>query len=252
MSLPTAKIQILGVGVVDPGMVTSIDSAARDPLEILGSKGLRYKDRATRLALASGALALEMAGMDPRIATGVACASNRGNLDTVERVARTIAASHASDSSPLDLPNASSNIIASSCAIRFGLKGCNLMVASGQGSGFQALWLASHAIRSGRVERMLVVASEGPPPEGLSFSPDTARNRAEGSVAFLLGRDDSVSGSLACGPDRGADRSRIRADGMLDAMFLLAEAVQPSRSARIIRAFVAGSAGGRGWFASLQ
>lgn len=252
MTLPSTRIQVLGVGVVDPGMVTDIGGAARDPLDILGSKGLRYKDRATRLALAAGALALEKFGVDPRISTGVACASNRGNLDTVVRVARTISESHARESSPLDLPNASSNIIASSCAIRFGLKGCNLMVASGQGSGFQALWLASHAIRSGRAERMLVVASEGPPPDGLSVSPDTPRNRAEGSVAFLLGRDDSVPGSLACGPDLGADRSRIRADGMLDAMFLLAEALHPSRSERAIRTFVAGSAGGRGWTASLQ
>lgn len=138
-----------------------------DPAPQLGKKGLRYKERATLLALCAARSALMNAGllddqMTPLNATdfGVVVASNSGNLDTVCRAADTIRREHVDATSAMDLPNASSNIVASTLAIRFGLKALNLMVCSGASSSLDALILAANAIRNGRASRMLVVTVE--------------------------------------------------------------------------------------------
>jgi len=138
-----------------------------DPEQQLGKKGLRYKERSTLLALCAAKAALADAGWalppgttlaDPGF--GVVVASNTGNLDTVCGAADTIRREHVNATSSMDLPNASSNVVASSIAIRFGLKALNLMVCSGSSASLDALVLAANAIRNGRAERMLVVAVE--------------------------------------------------------------------------------------------
>jgi 3-oxoacyl-[acyl-carrier-protein] synthase II len=58
------------------------------------------------------------------------------------------------------MPNLSSNVIASSLAIRFGCKAINLMVCNGETSGIDALYLAANAIRTRRATRILVVGVE--------------------------------------------------------------------------------------------
>ena len=139
-----------------------------DPAAKLGKKGLRYKEPATLLGLCSARTALLDSGWltqggDTKLDNndfGVAIASNTGNLDTVCTVADTIRSEHVNATSAMDLPNASSNVIASTIAIRFGLRAMNLMITSGSNASADALILAHGAIGSGRVSCMLVGAVE--------------------------------------------------------------------------------------------
>jgi 3-oxoacyl-[acyl-carrier-protein] synthase II len=165
---------ITGLGVEIPGLTGlgnlwaalegRLDShCAFEPEAKLGRKGLRYKDRATKLALCAVHDALEDAGLPLTLSdrkTGVVVSSNFGNLDTVCRVAATIHEGGSRSASPLDLPNASSNAIASSIAIRHGCRGVNLTVCNGATGGLDAIYMAASAIRAGRAARVLVVGVE--------------------------------------------------------------------------------------------
>ncbi len=143
-----------------------IETPLFQPELSLGKKGLRYKERATLLALCAAKAALANAGWPadagPMADTdfGVIVASNTGNLDTVCGAADTIRREHVDATSSMDLPNASSNVVASTIAIRFGLKALNLMICSGSSASFDALVLAANAIRNARAKRMLVVSVE--------------------------------------------------------------------------------------------
>ncbi|MFB6559944.1 MULTISPECIES: beta-ketoacyl synthase N-terminal-like domain-containing protein [unclassified Streptomyces] len=140
-----------------------------DPAAHVGRKGLRYKDRATQLGYCLTAAALRDAGLlvdggdgltVPPRTVGVVASSNFGNLDTVVRALDTIREETVTATSPMDLPNASSNVIASSAAIRYGLRGPNLMVCNGETSGLDAVHWATTMIGSGRVDRVLVLGVE--------------------------------------------------------------------------------------------
>lgn len=139
-----------------------------EPQSNLIRRKIRYKDRATILALAAVQNAIDLAGLRPpnstRIAgferTGVIAASNYGNLDTVCRAVDCIAAQDSQATSPLDLPNASPNVVASSIAIYFGAGALNIMTTSGRGAGLDAIIMAIRALRAGRADRLIVVGAE--------------------------------------------------------------------------------------------
>ena len=173
------RVAITGIGIESPllpgvnKVSELIDQSASfgwhfDPAVKLGKKGLRYKEPATLLGLCSARSALLDSGWlveggDLKLDNnnfGVAIASNTGNLETVCAVADKIRTEHVDATSPMDLPNASSNVIASTIAIRFGLRAMNLMITSGASASADALILATTAIRSGRVTGMLVGAVE--------------------------------------------------------------------------------------------
>ncbi|GIG63051.1 hypothetical protein Lfu02_74230 [Longispora fulva] len=163
-------IGLAGPTVGDPAHLLEPGVAERsefDPASIVGKRGLRYKDEATRLALAAAHLALTDAGLlddrTPTVPAGqvaVVVSSNLGNLDTVCSAAETIARESVTGLSPMDLPNASSNVVASSVAIWFGLRGANLMVCNGATSGLDAVRWAQVLVGSGRVGHALVVGVE--------------------------------------------------------------------------------------------
>lgn len=172
-----SAIVITGVGLEFPGIQDSASLLGTSPIAVgthefrpdikLGRKGLRYKDQATKLALCAAKAALEDAKLPTSAETqissetfGVVVSSNLGNLDTVCRVVSEIHSGSTNDLSPLDLPNASSNVIASTIAIRFGCKQLNLMLCNGATSGLDALYLAGNAIRAGRANRVLIVGVE--------------------------------------------------------------------------------------------
>lgn len=189
---------ITGTGVVLPGVSTAAAVAGGkpagaepvDPASLVGRKGMRYKDRATRLAYCATDAVLRDAGLltddgltVPAASTGVVASSTLGNVDTVVRAADTIQAETVTGTSPMDLPNASSNVIASSMAIRFGLRGPNLMVCNGATGGLDAVRWAVTMLAAGRAERMLVLGVE----------PDTEEARAllgapglDGAVALVV------------------------------------------------------------------
>ncbi|WP_069816840.1 beta-ketoacyl synthase N-terminal-like domain-containing protein [Streptomyces sp. TP-A0874] len=169
----SAKVLVTGAAVVLPGADSvralaagpAADAEPVAPAELVGKKGLRYKDRATQLGYCLADAALRDAGLAgerevPDQSIGVVASSNFGNLDTVTRAVDTIREETVSGASPMDLPNASSNVIASSIAIRYSLRGPNLMVCNGATGGLDALHWGATMIAAGRVERMLVLGVE--------------------------------------------------------------------------------------------
>lgn len=189
----TSAGDLLALAATDPGpdAPEPVDPAAR-----IGKKGLRYKDRATQLALVAASDALLDAGLlesaergapltVPAASVGVVVSSNFGNLDSVCDVVQTIADSGGTRLlSPIITPNLSSNVIASELAIRFGLRGPNLMVCNGETSGLDAVGWAAALLAAGRAAQVLVVGAE----------PDTApvrrllgdRRPLDGAVALVL------------------------------------------------------------------
>lgn len=171
------RVVITGLGLEVPGVPSAADLLALPSGGIsraefvahtkLGRKGLLFKERATRLALCAAQSALADAGLPITAAQqlepeeiGVVVSSNLGNLETVHKVVGEIHAGGVKATSPLDLPNASSNVVASSLAIRFGCKAANLMLCNGATGGVDALHLASNLIRAGRARRVLAVGVE--------------------------------------------------------------------------------------------
>lgn len=169
------NVVITGFGVETPGLERPEDllherdspyeEGTFDPARKLGRKGLLYKDQATKLALCAVQEALIHAGLllqaaEDSLSTGVVVSSNLGNVDTVCRMVQTVHQGRSHDLSPMDGPNASSNVIASTIAIRFHCQAFNLMLCNGSTSGLDALYLAVNAIKAGRAQRLLVVGVE--------------------------------------------------------------------------------------------
>ncbi|MFF4254930.1 beta-ketoacyl synthase N-terminal-like domain-containing protein [Streptomyces sp. NPDC001663] len=202
----SGSVVITGVSVLVPGADTPAALAAGPeaggrpvaPEVLVGKKGLRYKDRATQLAycLASGALMdtglLDEDGLTvPGTSIGVVASSNFGNLDTVVRALDTIRAQTVTATSPMDLPNASSNVVASSVAIRFGLRGPNLMVCNGATSGLDAVHWAATMIDSGRVDRVLVIGVE-PDNDAVRRLLGEGRTGLDGGAALVVERAEAA------------------------------------------------------------
>lgn len=192
-------------GVDEAGVLRGTDDAALKAH--IGRRGIRYKDRATRLALAAARVAMVEAGLggttgyqdldDHRCAVVVACCF--GNVDTVLRCAAQIRAEGAVSLSPMDLPNASANVIPATLAIWFGLRGANLLCGGG-GSGQDALLFASNLIRAGRADRVLVCGVEACQPALAPLFEAAGRGGelpVDIGAALLLER-------AACYRDRGA------------------------------------------------
>ncbi|GAA2974432.1 beta-ketoacyl synthase N-terminal-like domain-containing protein [Actinokineospora diospyrosa] len=133
---------------------------------LLGRKGLLGKDPATRLALCAVHRALGLPLGKPTlplpgaVTTGVVVSSNLGNIDTVRSAAALVRAGERRSISPMDIPNASSNVIAGAIAIRFGFTGPNLTLCSGRTSGIDALRHGSRLIAADRADRVVVVGVE--------------------------------------------------------------------------------------------
>ncbi|GAA0683532.1 hypothetical protein GCM10009548_63370 [Streptomyces malaysiensis subsp. malaysiensis] len=169
--------------------VTGPDPEPFDTAARIGRRGHRYKDRATRLALCAALEALRDADLLPSDGesdrpadgpadapsdspsdretvtvpgdtVGVVASSNLGNLDTACLTTTAIAERSAVDLSPMSLPNASSNVIASWVAIRHGLRGPNLMLCNGPTSGLDAVHWGAALVAAGRVRRVVVVGAE--------------------------------------------------------------------------------------------
>lgn len=230
---PNAAV-VTGVAVALPGRsdVAAIDAARAsegtvapvDPGAVLGRRGLRYKDRATQLALCVAQLALIDAGLlDPRrpdpqgltvpgATVGVVVSSNTGNLDTVASVATTIEQHGTMATSPLDLPNASSNVIASSIAIRFGLCGPNLMICNGPTSGTDALYWATVLTRTGRAHRVVVVGVETGNDTVARFAGVAPGEMLDGAAAVVVEHRDGAAcrGAAARATLAGYRRSGTR------------------------------------------
>ncbi|WP_199434089.1 beta-ketoacyl synthase N-terminal-like domain-containing protein [Qaidamihabitans albus] len=135
--------------------------------ELLGRKGLLAKEPATRLALCAVHRAFGLPERAPRRTasdlspdTAVVISSNLGNIATVARLSTSVREEGVRAASPLDAPNASGNVIASTVAIWFRFGGPNLTVCSGHPSGLDAVGLGHMLLLSGRARRVVVVGVE--------------------------------------------------------------------------------------------
>ncbi|MFD1147563.1 beta-ketoacyl synthase N-terminal-like domain-containing protein [Saccharothrix hoggarensis] len=192
-------VVVTGVGVTLPrassaeSLLTAVAHTAEPvrPELRIGKKGLRYKDRATQLGYCAADAALRDSGLlgEDGLAVadhtvGVVASSNFGNADTVTGVLDTIAAETTMGTSPMHLPNASSNVIATSVAIRFGLRGPNLMVCNGVTSGLDAVFWAANMIAARRVTRVLVLGVE--PDNDVVRKLLGGRRAIDGAVGLVL------------------------------------------------------------------
>ncbi|OKI61477.1 beta-ketoacyl synthase N-terminal-like domain-containing protein [Micromonospora sp. CB01531] len=145
---------------------TEPDCGPDEAHTLLGRKGLLFKEPAVRLAMCAVHRALGLppgrpTGPAPGAAgTAVVVSSNLGNVATVCDIVEQVRAGGLRGVSPMQAPNASSNIIASSIAIRYGFTGPNLMVCSGSTGGLDAVRLGALLVRSGRAHRAVVVGAE--------------------------------------------------------------------------------------------
>ncbi|MFD5418025.1 beta-ketoacyl synthase N-terminal-like domain-containing protein [Streptomyces sp. NPDC127069] len=213
--VPAAEVLVTGIGTALPGTTGPADlldarpAPGHDPVDpgaLIGRRGLRYKDRASQLALCAAEAGLRDAGLladgalsVPGTSTGVVVSSNLGNLDTVCEVADGIKEHGVAGISPMGLPNASSNVPASSLAIRHGLRGPNLMVCNGATSGLDAVHWAAVMIRAGRADRVLVAGVETANRyvEGLLGRPSA--ELLDGAVALVLERASAAAERGAAG-----------------------------------------------------
>ncbi|GAA2311173.1 beta-ketoacyl synthase N-terminal-like domain-containing protein [Streptomyces violaceusniger] len=218
MNTAITGVSLLLPGLTDPrGLLRPAvtDGEPVDPAALIGKKGLRYKDRATQLGLCMAKAALTDAGLlgpsgitIPGERVGVVVSTNLGNVDTVCRAVETIAKEGTAGLSPMDTPNASSNITASEIAIRFDLRGPNLTVCNGATSGLDAVRWAALTLRSGRADRMLVIGVE---PENPMTRALVGGPVVDGGAALVLSRSAEADRCRAVlGP---AVRAATLADG---------------------------------------
>lgn len=203
-----------------------------DPTPELG-RGLRYKDRATKLALLAADRALRSAGAGEDRAgraetTAVVASSNFGNLDTVCEVASVIAGSSVTDTSAMELPNASSNVIGSSIAIRHGLRGPNVMLCNGAASGLDAVHLARTLLAARRADRVLVVGAEAAGTAAARWHGLSTDELFDGAAALVL--EDAEAAAADGRPVHAlVDAFRRRPDVRASASAVLADsAARPS------------------------
>ena len=147
-----------------PGAGATPACGPDDARTVLGRKGLLGKEPSTRLALCAVHRAFGLPPGRPAepvpgaAGTAVLVSSNLGNIGTVCAVMEEMRAGRGV--SPLDAPNASSNVIASTISIWYGLTGPNVMLCDGATSGLDAVRLGELLLRSGRAHRAVVVGVE--------------------------------------------------------------------------------------------
>ncbi|WP_216206362.1 beta-ketoacyl synthase N-terminal-like domain-containing protein [Amycolatopsis aidingensis] len=198
-----------------PGLPAHPAEPPQEARKVLGRKGLLGKEPATLLALCA---VHRMFGLPPvrpaepvaqAEGTAVLVACNLGNVQTVCGIVDDVREGGVKAVSPLDAPNASSNVIASTVAIWYGLTGPNLAVCSGATAGLDAVRLATLLLRSGRARRALVVGVEPEDPVATGLA--GGRLRA-GAACVLLGGRDSPAPWL--GPVRDTDAPAGESDGL--------------------------------------
>jgi hypothetical protein len=123
---------------------------------------------------------------DPAYA--VVASSNLGTCGAVCGISERVRAEGATAVSVAEAPSASSNIVASSVALRFGLGGPNVMLCNGTTSGADAVRVGLRLLAAGRAERVLVVAAEPDDAvaQRLSRASGAERRIAAGAAALVL------------------------------------------------------------------
>jgi 3-oxoacyl-[acyl-carrier-protein] synthase II len=235
----TAPAQVTGTGLAlaescSPGRLADLmpGGAGWSVTEAhLSRRGMRFKDRASRLALCAADAALRRAGYlddggyaGPAARTAVLVSSDLGCLDNVCGAIDVISARSSSGLSPMGLPHTAPNMVAGWIAIEYGLKGPNLTICNGITGGLDALFWGTSLIAAGRAEVVLVVGVEpdGPAVRRL-LTEDGATCWLDGAAAVVLEPGDRA--------DRRGRSPRVALTGYARASSL-ASAVRDVPSAR--------------------
>jgi 3-oxoacyl-[acyl-carrier-protein] synthase II len=133
------------------------------PEDIIGSKGLKYLNAATRLLLCTAELARRDAGLaigpDTAEDVGAVVATSFSNVgDCVDFYDSLLAPDERTH--PLRFPNLFINIAGGNLAIRFGIRGLNTTITNGATSSQDALQHGLTALRCGRARALLVAGLE--------------------------------------------------------------------------------------------
>ncbi|HKP94807.1 MAG TPA: beta-ketoacyl synthase N-terminal-like domain-containing protein [Fibrobacteria bacterium] len=142
------------------------------PSDYLGPRGYRYQTSSTRYLLAAIKLALDQdpdsPGAYPESQRGVAMGTNFSDYDVREGFDRGILApGGARNLSPLEAPNSSVNIPASTVSIKHGCKAFSLTLTNPMVAGLEAVLVAAQALATGRARWAAAGACEGTVPERL-------------------------------------------------------------------------------------
>lgn len=165
----------------------------------IGSKGLRFHDKSSRLVLAALAALVQESRLDQRHArdgVGLVVGSD-GALLAQDEVVRD-AMLTPSHMNPKAYPNRGCNVIAGQASLRFGVRGESSVVSSGYGSGIDALIYATRklAVMPNPSAAYLVAAGE-------ALSCPRTWRKQHGSNA---GISVMTEGAVACCLEAGADR----------------------------------------------
>ncbi|WP_326686084.1 beta-ketoacyl synthase [Streptomyces sp. NBC_01795] len=204
---PPGNIAVTGVGLAVPGVTAPADlmrppapsAGPVDPAERIGRRGLRYLDRASQLALCAAHDALREAALptaasenEGGASVAVVASSNLGNLDTVCTVTADIAEEGTDRISPMRLPVASSNVVASAVATRFSLRGPSLMLCNGPTSGLDAVHWGMSLLSANRGSQSLVVGVETSNTVVERLLGSSGRRLFDGAVALLLEDEETA------------------------------------------------------------
>ena len=167
-------------------------------------RGLKYKDIATRFAICAANKALLEAGIisefNEKIGTSdiaVIVCSSLGNIDTVSKVIDIIKNKSVDDISPLDLPNLSSNNIAASIAIWFGLTGINLTVCNGSTSSIDSIQIGYNLLQQEKTKKVLIIGVEVLNEYTNKIISIDGKHIQIGAVGLLLGYDCDINMSTS-------------------------------------------------------
>jgi 3-oxoacyl-[acyl-carrier-protein] synthase II len=135
-----------------------------DPADFMDKRVARRMDRFAQLAVASGRLALEDAGLvidgsvAPRV--GALVGSGIGGLDTFVQQVTSVAEKGPDRLSPLFIPMVIANMAAAQVSMELGLQGPLSTISTACASGNHALGDATEMIRTGRADAMLAGGAE--------------------------------------------------------------------------------------------
>jgi 3-oxoacyl-[acyl-carrier-protein] synthase II len=142
------------------------------PEDFLGTRGFRYYTPSTRYLLAAAKIAVEEGGGDTDSwapeERGVITGSNYSDYGVRKGFDELILAEGgAKNLSPLEAPNSSVNIPASTVSIKYACKAFSITLTNPMVAGMEALAFGARAIACGRSKWVAAGASEGDIPSGL-------------------------------------------------------------------------------------
>ncbi|MGY4689629.1 beta-ketoacyl synthase N-terminal-like domain-containing protein [Salibacterium sp. K-3] len=135
-----------------------------NPENLLGKKGLKFMEPATKYLMAATRLALEDALLWENTSVendmGIVVGCNFTSMKSAVEYDLTVLTKGPKFVSPMQAPNALANSPAGQMGIRFGAKASNTTISTGQSAGIDALGYALNLLNKGRADYVIVGGGE--------------------------------------------------------------------------------------------